>query len=189
MTDGERNAPRAAHWPAALRRLRVSLRPEQACDEAFVRHLYHASRSDEVAAAGWPEAMALRFLDAQFRLQRTHFATCHPGADFLILLAAAARGQPAAPAGRLYLDRTGSTWRLLEIGLLRAWQGRGIGAALIGWLQKDAVAAGADAIALQVLHTNPRAVALYRRLGFADAASLVTTHHGMIWHPAQARAS
>lgn len=181
MPEANTSAQRRAHWPAVLRRLGISLRPEQASDESFIRGLHHESRADEMAAAGWPEAMAERFLDEQFRLQRAHFATNHADADFRIILAPARRGTAPEPIGRLYLDTSGTTWRLLEIGLLRSWQGRGIGAALVGWIQKECIAAGADAVALQVLHANPRAAALYRRLGFGDAASLVTTHHGMIW--------
>lgn len=57
---------------------------------------------------------------------------------------------------------------VLGIGLLPAWRGRGVG----GQLMRRAIAAarerGLTRIELSVRHDNERAIALYRKLGFAE---------------------
>jgi ribosomal protein S18 acetylase RimI-like enzyme len=52
---------------------------------------------------------------------------------------------------------------LLNLAIDPQFQNRGIGSAVISWLQQEA---GARAIELQVFRTNPRVLALYQRLGF-----------------------
>lgn len=147
----------------------VGLRREEAGDRQFLRNLYGAQRAAELLLVPWTEAEKVRFLDEQFRLQMLHFDR-EMMADRLVIL------QAEAPIGRLYIDRSAGEWRLLEIALTPAAQGRGVGTALIAWLHAAGAAAGAEAITLHVGIDNARAEALYRRLGYAEVASEWQTH-------------
>lgn len=147
----------------------VGLRREMPADRQFLRNLYGAQRAAELLLAPWTNAEKVRFLDDQFRLQMLHFDR-ETVTDRLVIM------QAGAPIGRLYVDRSRGEWRLLEIALMPAAQGRGIGTALIEWLHAAGAAAGAEAIRLHVAIGNARAEALYRRLGYAEVASGWPTH-------------
>jgi ribosomal protein S18 acetylase RimI-like enzyme len=98
-------------------------------------------------------------------MQRHHFAREFSGADFSIV------EQGDGPIGRIAVDRRDDTClHLVDIALLPAWRGRGIGAALI----KDLIAAaGSRPVTLHVITENP-ARRLYQRLGFHEVEP-----HGM----------
>lgn len=68
------------------------------------------------------------------------------------------------PVGLLKVSRDALEWVVVQIQLVPAWQGRGIGAALLAEVVAQATRAGAD-LTLSVLKANP-ARALYERLGF-----------------------
>ena len=110
----------------------------------------------------WSPLDKLRFLGSQFAAQEAHYAANEAEADRWIVT----RGD--RPIGRLYVVRGPRWWRLLEIGLKPGERGGGIGGALIGWVIEAAAAARAG-VELQVLPDNAGAIALYCRLGFAEA--------------------
>lgn len=56
---------------------------------------------------------------------------------------------------------------VLGVGLIDAWQGRGLGGPMLQLLIADAGAAGRDAVELTTVPGNERAFRLYRKLGFA----------------------
>jgi ribosomal protein S18 acetylase RimI-like enzyme len=60
-------------------------------------------------------------------------------------------------------------------------QGGGRGNVLLCWLQEAARSQGAGGIDLHVAFDNPRAEALYRRLGFGDASDDSATHRRLLW--------
>jgi ribosomal protein S18 acetylase RimI-like enzyme len=70
------------------------------------------------------------------------------------------------PAGRLYLDRSGSELHVLDIALLPPFRGRGIGSRLLGQLAAEADAASVP-LTVYVEKQNP-ARRLYERLGFRE---------------------
>ena len=84
------------------------------------------------------------------------------------------------PAGRLYVDRRPGDLRIVDIALLPAFRGRGIGAGLIAGLQHEAAAEG-RIVSIHVEVHNP-AAQLYERLGFAIAADL-GVYRRMEWTP------
>lgn len=57
---------------------------------------------------------------------------------------------------------------LLDIGVAPAWQRRGQGTELLGFLCDRARAAGMTRMLLEVRLSNAQAVAFYRRFGFAE---------------------
>ncbi len=64
--------------------------------------------------------------------------------------------------GELYVD---------GVAVSRAFQGKGVGSGLFCVLEKRARAQGMKKIALEVIDTNPRAIALYKRLGFSEIST------------------
>ena len=115
-------------------------------------------RAAELAVVPWDDAAKAAFLRQQFDAQRLHYRREFPQADFDVLLRA---GQTI---GRLYLDRSGPEWRLLDIALVAEARGQGVGTALLRALLAEAGAAGKPVL-LHVETFNP-ARRLYDRLGF-----------------------
>lgn len=144
-------------------------------DLDFLRALYATGRAEEMARVGWTPEMASSFLADQFRLQHHHFTAHYADADDFIVTA------HGAAVGRLLLDRRAAPWRLVELALTGPVQGRGWGSALLRWLQQEARIQGPGELDLNVALDNPRAEALYRRLGFQDVAHSSATHRRMIW--------
>lgn len=163
----------------ALRRAGLTLRPALAADLPFLRDLYRSFRAEELALVPWTAAQKAQFLDDQFRLQHADWTVRYAGADFLVVDRPVAR----LPLGRLYLDRRGPVWRIIDIGLAPQSRSRGLGRILIEWICSSAADAGAQGVGLAVLATNPRAEALYRRLGFKGAANPGDMRRELVWTP------
>lgn len=142
----------------------LSLRPVESADRAFLLGLL-ATTSDVVQALLAPaqrDALLALQLDAQQRSHRARF----PDACFDVIESA------AEPIGRLSVDRGAKALWLVDIAVLSAWRGHGIGTAIVRALQQEA-AQTQRRVALHVRHGN-RAERLYRRLGF-----LVIAEHAL----------
>jgi ribosomal protein S18 acetylase RimI-like enzyme len=153
----------SAEWEARG----IGLRLRQSEDLAFLRDLYHTTRAEEVAAAGLDALSAALFLSGQFDLQCRHFDAHHMlGGQRLVVLAG------DRPIGRIDLWRTEAAGRpdlrLVDISLLPEWRGQGLGAGLLGAVQR-AAADGGRSVSLHVDKMS-RAIHLYRRLGFRKMA-------------------
>lgn len=155
----------------------IALPPAGLRDMAPLGDLYARARMADLLLAPWPPAQKRAFLDGQFALQHAHFLQAYRKGDFrLVTLGTAA-------IGRFYFSRHGPEWVLIDILLDPEAQAGGLGTALIRWLQQAAKDAGAERLRLSVAHDNPRAQALYRRLGFEDAGDVAGTHLSMVWRP------
>ncbi|PPU09827.1 GNAT family N-acetyltransferase [Xanthomonas arboricola] len=175
----QRHAPIAQ--PPVLHARGVRLRAANAADLPWLRDLYACTRSAELAAAPWPDATKRTFVDQQFALQHAHYLTHFADADFLVVETA------QAPLGRFYLQRATPQHVLVDISLLPAWRGQGIGTALVAHAQTLARAAGCP-LSLHVLHTNLAARRLYQRLGFIAGESS-DMHLAMQWRCAESAAA
>jgi len=136
----------------------VSLRDRTDADIAFLSGLYASTREEELRQVDWSDEQKHAFLHDQFTRQHAHYLQHYPRAEWLIL------EREAAPVGRLYVETTGVEIRLMDVALLPAFRGGGIGTALM-----HALLAHADALGLPVtLHVEPfnPALRLYTRLGF-----------------------
>ena len=131
----------------------ITLRPAVADDEEFLFELYAATRAGELALGQWDAAQAAAFLQLQFRAQQQSYHQQFPAAATQIVLA------DGVAIGRLITDRSAAEILLVDISLLAAWQGRGIGTALIQALQAEAAASG-RAVRLHVLATQSSPAAL-----------------------------
>lgn len=152
----------------------LALRHATAADAAFCRVLY-ASTRDDLRQLPLPPALLDDLVAMQQRLhedgRRTHF----PDAEVLIL------EHDGVPAGRVVLDTSGRTWRLVDLALLPAMRGRGLGGAVLAALQRRASASNAG-IGLAVMRSNALALRLYERCGFRVVDSNALQHE-MAWLP------
>jgi len=150
----------------------TTLRPEGPADEPFLLEVYAGARAGELDALDWPAATREAFVRTQFRAQQQGYHAAYPDAQFAIILT----GNQAV--GRIVVHRAEKEFRLVDIALLPAHRGRGIGTALVQRLLREAAAAGKP-VRLSVLK-GQRAFRLYQRLGFEktgeDAARVQ-----MIW--------
>jgi ribosomal protein S18 acetylase RimI-like enzyme len=144
---------------AAAAGLGVSYRPATDADLPFLAALYAETRAEEVAASGWPEDMQRQFLASQFDAQHHHYLTYYPDAERLVV----ERG--GAAIGRLYVEEWTREFRIIDIALVAAAQGQGIGAAILRDTLDWATGRG-KSVSIHVEKNNP-AMHLYRRLGFA----------------------
>lgn len=166
--------------PASLRGRGFGLRAATAADLPWLRLLYAGTREEELAPLPWPPEARRAFCDQQFTLQHEHYLRHYPDTEFLIL------ALEAQPVGRLYLHHGRLEDVVVDISLLPAWRGQGLGTALLAAAQAQAATRGA-ALLLQVSRHNPRARALYERLGFEVGATAASaTHVTMQWRASTA---
>jgi ribosomal protein S18 acetylase RimI-like enzyme len=164
----------ATELPYQLRQEGYALRLAAESDLLFLRELYAWSRAEELALVLWPEGAQAVFLDSQFALQHRHFVHYFSDAEFLIL------EYKNEPIGRFYVSRQKEDWLVIDIGLIPAYRGKGLGSALLMQLLAAAEQGGARSVALHVEQRNVRAHKLYRKLGFRDE-SLEGFHQLMRW--------
>jgi GNAT superfamily N-acetyltransferase len=127
------------------------LRPATSADREFCFALHRASMRPYVERLwGWDDEVQRGFHDRGFDPDRTRIITVD-GRD----------------VGSLTVDDAADAIYLRRIQVHPEHQGRGIGARLIRGLLAEAAARGVP-VTLDVLTVNPRAHALYRRLGFHD---------------------
>lgn len=141
--------------------LGVTYRDMTDADLPFVAALYASTRAEEVAATGWPPEMQAAFLQQQHQAQHAHYRRHYADAAWLIIQ------HHGTDAGRLYLDHGADDLGVIDISLVPAARGQGIGGAVL----RDvlAMAAGSGrAVGIHVEKNNP-ARRLYDRLGFAMA--------------------
>jgi ribosomal protein S18 acetylase RimI-like enzyme len=150
--------------------MNVTLRPESGGDHEFLRGLFGAVRLCELP--GVPQPMLQALLDMQFVAQRHSYLYDFPGARCDIVEC------EGAAVGRMVVAQSGGALWLVDIALLPACCGRGIGSVLLRGLQREACGAGLP-LRLHVALNN-RAGTLYRRLGFKETG-MSGMHRTMEW--------
>jgi GNAT superfamily N-acetyltransferase len=151
----------------------VSLRPEQPGDEAFLSEVYASTRQEEMDLTNWDAATRGAFLDLQFKAMRNGYRTMFPRAQFSIILL------DEAPVGRMVVDRAAAELRVVDIALLPAHCGRGIGTKLMQEVMDEAARSGKP-VRLCVFQ-GTRAISFYTRLGFSPGEPGV--YQSMEWRP------
>jgi ribosomal protein S18 acetylase RimI-like enzyme len=139
----------------------VTLRPIRDEDRDFLRRLYASTREDELAqVTDWSAEQKEAFLTQQFEAQHHHYQTHYSGASFDLIL------DDGDPIGRLYVSRWEREIRVVDVALVPAVRGRGVGTALLRDLFAEGARTGKK-VSIHVERFN-RALGLYRRLGFRD---------------------
>ena len=156
----------------------ITLRKAAPEDEGFMFAVYASTRADELQLVDWTNEQKLGFVQMQFNAQKVSYEREHPEATYQVILA------DEIPAGRLIVDRSQDYIAIIDIAVLPDHRGRGIGASLLGSLQREAENTGKK-VRLYVENFN-RASRLYERLGFVKVAE-----HGvysrMEWTPGLAQ--
>jgi ribosomal protein S18 acetylase RimI-like enzyme len=132
-------------------------------DADLLARLYASTRMDLHSATADPAFVASLVGMAQ-RLQAADYLRRFPAADYLVV----ERG--GAACGRIVLDTAPAALRLVDIALLPAARGQGLGRHILRALQRCAADAGVP-MTLSARHANPGARRLYESLGFACTAS------------------
>jgi ribosomal protein S18 acetylase RimI-like enzyme len=172
-------APPAFFLPAALLSQGFRLRPEGEADIPFLQRLYASTREEELAIVPWSAEQKAAFLAGQFQAQRHHYRTYIPDCAFDVI------ERDGEPVGRLYLEERQTQLHIVDIALMPAWRGQGLGSAIMQALQAAAAAQG-KGVGIFVEKFNP-ALRLYRRLGFAEIADR-EVYLEMEWLPEARRA-
>ncbi len=150
----------------------ISFRPVTDGDEEFLLEVYQSSRGDDLRELGWDKDRISEFLGMQYEAQKHFYQTDYSEAsDEIILLA-------GLPAGRLIVDRREHEIRCVDMALLPAHRGAGVGTLLIRKLQDEAKRVS-QPLRLQVIRFS-RAVNLFERLGFVRTSE-TGTHFQMEW--------
>jgi ribosomal protein S18 acetylase RimI-like enzyme len=150
-------------------------RPMTDADLPFVAALYASTRTEELAATGWPSETQAAFLEQQHRAQHHHYRAVYPEAEWLIV------EQAGQPIGRIYLAEDGDELLLIDISLLPASRRSGLGGALL----HDLLAFARErkrTVSLHVERVNP-AQRLYERLGFRTVEE-EAIYRRMVWRAA-----
>jgi ribosomal protein S18 acetylase RimI-like enzyme len=136
----------------------IALRPVEPGDLEFLFHVYASTREEELAVVSWSASERETFLRQQFTAQDRYYRATFPEAQFSIVCA------ESEAIGRLYVWRQPDELRIIDISLLPAWRGRGVGGQLLRELLAEAAASSRRGT-IHVEKHNP-ALRLYERLGF-----------------------
>jgi len=150
-----------------------TLRLARAEDAAFLEALFRSARAGQFAQAGLSPSMIDALLGQQYRLQTAGYAAQFPDATSLLIERA------GEPVGRLLLACRADHWHVVDVALLAAQRGQGVGTAVVGAVAAAARAQGAQALTLAVMSTNVAARRFYRRAGFVEVGAAVGTHLAM----------
>lgn len=137
---------------------KVTLRPVQDSDDEFLLKVYSSTREQEMAQVPWTAEQKQQFVRMQYEAQKNHYAVQHPDASHEIICL------EGDAAGRLYMDRTGEKFHILDITLLPEHRNRGAGSFLLRQIMAEAKEAGKP-VSIFVETFNP-SLRLFQRLGF-----------------------
>ena len=142
---------------------KISLRLATIEDRPFLVRVYGGTREDELSVTDWTREQKDAFIEMQFTAQDTYWREHYLGAEFFVIEQRSEDGSTEG-IGRLYLHRRTQELRLMDIALLPAFRGQGVGSLLLSQLIERAAREG-KSLTIHVEQFNP-ALALYERLGF-----------------------
>lgn len=153
---------------------KVTFRATLNSDDAFLLALYKSTRAEEMSYALMTQGDKDHFLEGQFRMQSEGYATNYIGAVHRIIQL------DGVDVGRLIVLRTDEMLRIIDLSLIPAARGRGLGTDILRTLLNEAHG-GKVPVRLAVEAQNP-AINLYLRHGFT-AVETRGHHYEMEWRP------
>lgn len=153
------------------------LRPISEKDMSVLQVIYGSTRAQEMdRLVDWTEEMKQSFVAQQFLAQHQYYQQNYKGADFWII------ENNKTTIGRLYVHSNfqGKEIRIVDISILPAFRGKGIGGRLLQDLQQVAKALNRP-LSIHVEVFNP-ARNLYTRMGFKMISETNGVYHLMQWN-------
>ncbi len=141
----------------------ISLRPVTEADEPFLYELYKTVRGPEFAQVPLPPEQLEMLFSMQYRARTGSYEATFPKSQNSVILSG------EAPIGQIWIDRNGGQILLVDIALLPAYRGTGIGSGLVEGLIAEARQSGLPLIC-SVATNNPGSLRFHQRLGFAIVA-------------------
>jgi ribosomal protein S18 acetylase RimI-like enzyme len=135
------------------------VRPALPQDDKFQYDLAYGVMYEQLHAQLWDPNIRHPLMDLQVKSKRASYAAVHPQADYAIIML------DDQPVGRLIIDRSGEFYHLVDISIVPKQRSAGIGTRVVLGLCMEAELMR-KSVRLYVSITNPRAKALYQRLGF-----------------------
>lgn len=164
--------------------MRTRLRPATAEDRACEIAVYRSTREPELALTAWTEAQRQAFVVMQFDAQQAHYRHHWPQSS-CDLIEQTDAGTGCRVIGRLWVDRRPDELHVLDISLLPAARGQGLGSRFLGDLMEEARARRRRVTISVELHNPARR--LYERLGFLPQGEPEGLYQRMAWQPVTAR--
>lgn len=137
----------------------VSLRQVVPADEPFLAELYATTREDDLRLTDWDNTQKAAFCAWQFQLQQLDYARNYPADGHWIIV------REDVPIGRLWVAEWEDCLLVVDISLLPAHRGSGLGTLVMEGVFAEGDRAGLP-VRLTAFRSNPRAIALFGRLGF-----------------------
>lgn len=138
--------------------MKISFRKINENDFPFLRKVYRSTREEELSRSGMSEDDKKRFIEFQFNAQHSYYLQTYKNAEFNLIIL------DDKPAGRIYLWRTETQIRIMDIALLPDFQGKGVGTRILQTILQESEISGKK-VSIHVEYFNP-ALRLYERLGF-----------------------
>jgi RimJ/RimL family protein N-acetyltransferase len=137
----------------------ITLRDVADTDEPLLLDLFDSARNTELSLMNLTSEQRRAFVKMQSRAQHFHYRERFPDAEFKVIL------RDDEPVGRLYIYRGKDQIRILDINLLPAHRGAGIGTPLIqGSLDEGASTGRTVRVYVETYSPSRR---LFERLGFS----------------------
>jgi ribosomal protein S18 acetylase RimI-like enzyme len=171
----DRLRPDDASDPAMIpKQLAVTTRPMNDDDSMLLFELYASKRADELSRSGWATPQQRSFFRMQAQNQERYFLRHYDHLDRRTICI------NGFSAGRLLVDRPSQAIVIVDLALLPAFRGRGVGSMLIRSLLDEAAEGGL--VVHMELPKNSDALETCEHLGFRQTEDLGDRWH-LVWHP------
>lgn len=174
--------------------MRHGLRPTTAEDRTAEIAVYRSTREPELQLTDWPQAQQQAFVLMQFEAQQAHYRRLWPNSTCELIEQSDSSagtgtgtgvGVGVQVVGRLWVDRRSDELHVLDISLLPAARGQGLGSRLLGELIGEARVHGRRVTICVEIHNPARR--LYERLGFLPDGEPEGLYQRMAWWPVTVR--
>lgn len=152
----------------------VSMRLAGPADRQFLDDLFHDTRSFIYEFSGAEDDYKRMVVEHQHSIRNTGYETTYPNAFDFIVEDAGTR------VGRIQLDFANDVVHIIDVALISAARGKGIGEAVLRGIQRTATATGAN-VTLTCRHDNMLARQLYDKIGF-ELLERFPDADRMIWY-------